>query len=72
MMKEKGVISSFDMTPETVYMKLFYLFQVLGTKNIPLIKKYFKTDIAGELTMDKTKVHVASYLKSYFNTFQEL
>ena len=71
-MKEVGVISSFDMTPEAVYMKLFYLLQVLGTNNVPLIKKYFKTDIAGELTSDKTNVHIEHYLKSYFNQYQEL
>jgi len=71
-LKKTGVISSFDMTPETVYMKLFYLFQVLGCNNVPLIKKYFKTNIAGEMTIDKTSVHIGSYLKSYFKGYQEL
>ena len=71
-LKQMGVISSFDMTPEAVYMKLFYLFQVLGPKNIASIKKYFITDIAGEMTVDKTNIDIAHYLKSYFKQFQEI
>ena len=60
------------MTPETTYTKLFYLFQVLGTKNLPLIKKLFATDIAGELTTEKLSAHIGTYLKSYFKQYQEL
>ena len=71
-LREAGVISSFDMTPETTYTKLFYLFQVLGTKNLPLIKKLFATDIAGELTTEKLSAHIGTYLKSYFKQYQEL
>lgn len=71
-LKQIGIISSFDMTPEAVYMKLFYLFQVLGTRNVSSIKKYFITDIAGEMTIDKMKADIADYLKSYFKQFQEI
>ena len=67
-----GVLSSYDMTPETVYTKLFYLFQLIGNKKIPLIKKLFGTDIAGELTVDDIDGKIKEYLKSYFNQYQEL
>jgi len=71
-LKKLGVISSYDMTPEAVYTKLFYLLQVIGTKNIPLIKQLFVTDIAGELTVDNIDSNIKEYLKSYFNQYQEL
>ena len=71
-LKKIGVISSHDMTPEAVYTKLFYLFQVIGTKNILLIKKLFATNIAGELTIDSMDSKIKEYLKSYFNQYQEL
>ena len=43
------VVGSGNMTFESTYAKLFYLFQVIGTGNTPLIKKLFTTNIAGEL-----------------------
>ena len=72
LLKKMGVLSSYDMTPETIYMKLFYLFQMIGTKNIQLIKKFFGMDIAGELTIDLWGGHISEYLKSYFKQYQEL
>ena len=71
-LKTLGVLSSFDMTPEAVYTKLFYLFQLIDNKKTSLIKKLFATDIAGELTVDNISDKIKDYLKSYFNQYQEL
>jgi L-asparaginase len=71
-LKEMGVTSSFDMTPETTYTKLFYLYQLIRTKNVQRVKDIFATDIAGELTTDTMSTHITTYLKSYFKQYQEL
>lgn len=49
---EIGVIGALDMTPETVFTKLYYLFQQYDD-NIDKIKQLFVKDLAGELTSVK-------------------
>ena len=71
-LEDHGVISAGQMTNETVYAKLYYLFQVLGTKNVPKIKKLFAMNIAGESYKSEFSFDVRHELLEYFKQYQEL
>ena len=68
---EHHVISTKQMTFESIYTKLFYLFQVIGIdmKDIAIIRKLFKTNIAGELVEEP---HYNRNIERSFKNYQEL
>ena len=71
-LKQLGVIGAKDMTHSASFTKLFYLIQILGKKNIDIIKKLYEVDLAGEITINQYDVNVRNYLINYFNLYQEL
>ena len=71
-LKEHRVISAGQMTSETVYSKLYYLFQVIGTDNPGKIRKLFETNIAGESFESQFNVRVREDILGYFKKYQEL
>ena len=71
-----NVIDARKMTFESIYTKLFYLFQVIDNKNTTLIRKLFRINIAGEspgenkyTTLKKKIKNINNHL---FNQYQEI
>ena len=64
-----NVITTKKMTFEAIYTKLFYLFQVIGTENVNLVRKIFKLNLAGELVKE---IHFNKNVKRSFKRYQEL
>lgn len=73
-MKAIGVIGAQDMTEESIFGKLYYLLQVIGThpNKKSIIEALFETNLAGEITVNQYDVNVRNYLTNYFNLYQEL
>ena len=71
-LKKLGIIGAKDMTHSASFAKLFYLFQIFGTKNIDIVKRLFEVNLVGEITIDQYDVNVRNYLINYFNIYQEL
>lgn len=73
-LKKTGVVGCGDATFESVYTKLFYLFQLFGTdgNNTKIIKKLLAINIAGELTETGEDSGLRRRLKGYFKGYQEL
>ena len=71
-LKKLGIIGAKDMTHSASFAKLFYLFQIFGTKNIDIVKQLFQINLVGEITIDQYDVNVRNYLINYFNIYQEL
>lgn len=68
-MLEHNVISTKKMTFESIYTKLFYLFQVVGVNNPELVKKLFKINLSGELVKE---IPFNKNIKRSFKNYQEL
>lgn len=68
-----GVVSGYDMTPETIFGKLFFLFQVVGLEKSKRedIKYLLGKNLAGELPNTNINKNRKS-IKAYFKTYQEL
>lgn len=71
-LQQLGVIGAKDMTHSSSFTKLFYLLQILGKKNIDIIKNLYQVNLAGEITINQYDVNVHNYLINYFNLYQEL
>lgn len=74
-LKKHGVISSYSMTPEAVYGKLYYLFQILQDKNketrYNIVKKIMTSNIAGEIPFSKLQKN-RNIIKNFFKKYQEI
>ena len=68
-----GVVSGYDMTPETIFGKLFFLFQAVGLDKSKRedIKYLLGKNLAGELPNSNINKNRKS-IKAYFKTYQEL
>ncbi len=71
-LEKLGVISSLDMTLETVYSKLYFLLQLFGNDDLDKIKKLFHTNIAGELSDNLYMVKMTKSVKDYYKGYQEM
>ncbi len=76
LLKKNFVLTSSNMTYESIYTKLFYLFQIVGKNKIGLVKKLFETNIAGEIPSDKyykfSRKTMKKKNKEAFLQFQEI
>ena len=76
LLKKNYVLSSSKMTYESIYTKLFYLFQIIGKNKMSLVKKLFEINIAGEIPSDKyykfPRKTMKKKNKEVFLQFQEI
>ena len=76
LLKKNYVLTSSKMTYESIYTKLFYLFQIIGKNKICLVKKLFEINIAGEIPYDKyyksPRKTIKQKNKKVFLQFQEI